>query len=103
METTLRDLNCKSCLIYLDDVIVFSHTFDEHLYHLPQVFDSLREANLRLKSSKCSFSQQEVNYLGHVISANGTLSDPSKIELVRNFPPPKTVRQRRSFLGLANY
>ena len=103
METTLRDLNWKSCLIYLDDVIVFSHTFEEYLYHLAQVFDRLREANLRLKPSKCSFGRQEVNYLGHVISANGILPDPSKIELVRNFPQPKTVRQVRSFLGLANY
>ena len=103
METTLRDLNWKSCLIYLDDVIVFSHTFEEHLNHLAQVFDRLREANLRLKPSKCSFGRQEVNYLGHVISANGILPDPSKIELVKKFPPPKTVRQVRSFLGLANY
>ena len=103
MEAVLRDLNWNSCLIYLDDVIVFSDTFDNHLIHLKQVFDRFREANIRLKPSKCSFGRQEVHYLGHIVSSQGVLPDPTKIQAVKEYPVPRTIRQVRGFLGLANY
>ena len=78
-----------------------SKTSDDHLRHLTDVFDRFREANIKLKPSKCVFGQQKVNYLGHIISQGGIEPDPEKVRLVQDVP--KTVRQVRSFLGLANY
>ena len=71
MESVLQGLNWVTCLIYLDDVIVFSKKFDDHLRHLTDVFDRFREANIKLKPSKCVFGQQKVNYPGHIISQGG--------------------------------
>ena len=94
MECVLRNLTYKICLIYLDDILVYSKTFEEHLSHLRQVFDRLRHTNLKLKPSKCKFACSQVKYLGHVVSPEGIAPDDDKIAAV------KTVR---SFLGLANY
>lgn len=103
MECVLRNLTYKICLIYLDDILVYSRTFVEHLDHLRQVFDRLRHANLKLKPSKCNFACTKVNYLGHVVSPNGIAPDPEKISAVKDFPRPHNVKTIRSFLGLANY
>ena len=103
MEYVLRNLTYKICLIYLDDILVYSRTFMEHLDHLRQVFDRLRHANLKLKPSKCNFVCTKVNYLGHVVSPKGIAPDPDKISAVKDFPRPHNVKTVRSFLGLANY
>ena len=103
MEYVLRNLTYKICLIYLDDILIYSRTFDEHLTNLRQVFDRLRHANLKLKPSKCNFACQKVTYLGHVISSAGVSPDEDKISAVRDFPRPHNVKTTRSFLGLANY
>ena len=103
MECVLRNLTYKICLIYLDDILVYSKTFDEHLCHLRQVFDRLRHANLKLKPSKCKFACRKVTYLGHVVSQEGVAPDEDKISAVRDFPRPHNVKTVRSFLGLANY
>ena len=103
MESVLRDLNWKVCVIYLDDIIVFSKTFEEHLEHLSAVLDRFREANIRLKPSKCTFGQSKVTYLGHIISRDGIRPDPEKVRLLQEFPVPRTVKHVRSFLGLAGY
>ena len=71
MNDVLRDLITKCCIVYVDDIIVFSHTFEEHLEHLRQIFDRLRKANLTLKLSKCTFAAQRVKYLGHILSTKG--------------------------------
>ena len=71
MECVLRGLNWRIALIYLDDVLVYSRTFDEHLPHLRLVFDRFREAGLKLKPKKCFFGQKNVKFLGHVISPEG--------------------------------
>lgn len=92
MECVLRNLTYKICLIYLDDILVYSKTFQDHLGHLRQVFDRLRHANLKLKPSKCKFACPKVKYLGHVVSPEGIAPDDDKISAVRDFPRPHNVK-----------
>lgn len=89
--------------IYLDDIIVFGKTFQEHLGRLEQVFGNVYKANLKVKPSKCNLFAKQVSYLGHVISAEGVKADPSKVEAVRGWPVPRNQTEVRSFLGLASY
>ena len=103
MQTVLAGLEWRDCFVYIDDILVVSRTFEEHLQHLEQVFDRLRKANLRLKPKKCSFLCKEVSYLGHLISVEGVRPDPEKTEKVKCFPEPRDVTQVRQFLGLASY
>ena len=99
MYAVLRSPQYDIYLVYLDDIIIFSQTFGDHLKHLNDVFSRLRSANIRLKPSKCSFACSEVEYLDHVVSR----PDPSKINAVEEFPIPRCTKDVRSFLGLANY
>lgn len=103
MNMILKGLTWKHCLVYIDDIIVWSDNFDNHLKHLDLVFQRLRKANLTLKPLKCSFAKAEVTYLGHIISKIGIKVNPSKIEAVKSFPIPQNQHDVRSFLGLANY
>ena len=103
MSEVLRGLNWKFSLVYIDDVIIFSSTFEDHYNHLKQVFDKLREANLTMKASKCKFFTRSVDYLGHVISKHGIQVDPVKTKVIREFPTPKHAKDVRSFLGMCNY
>ncbi|MCP4488961.1 MAG: DDE-type integrase/transposase/recombinase, partial [Gammaproteobacteria bacterium] len=90
-------------LCYIDDLIVFSKTWEEHLQNLRTSFDRLRQYDLKLKPKKCTFAASEVLYLGHVISQDGIRPELRRIEAVRNFPVPKDVKAIRSFCGLAGY
>ena len=103
MTHILRGLEWSICLVYIDDLIIFSRTFDEHLTHLEQVFKRLREANVRLKPSKCHFVKPQVEYLGHVVSKDGLSPNPDKIKAVRDFPIPTNTTGVKAFLGLCNY
>ena len=103
MECVLRGLTWEIALIYLDDVLVYSRTFDAHLEHLRLVFNRFREAGLKLKPSKCHFGQKKVKFLGHVISKDGVLPDPDKVSAIKEYPVPRSVKDVRAFLGLANY
>ena len=103
MNLTLHDLTWKSCLVYLDDIIVFSSTFEEHLVHLGEVIDHLQEANIHFKLSKCTFATDTVNYLGHVVSSTGVAPDPVKIEKMKNMAPPTNISEVRTFLGMTGY
>lgn len=103
MGHVLRGLEYRSALIYLDDVIVFGKTLQEHLHNLEEVFQRFREANLKLNPKKCSFVKNEVSYLGHIVSAEGVKPNPEKIKVVEEFPVPKNLKELRNFLGLANY
>ena len=103
MKCVLRGLNWKIALIYLDDVLVYSRTSEDHLQHLRLAFEHFREANLKLKSKKCHLGQKKVKYLGHVISKDGIRPDPEKISAIKEYPVPRTVKEIRAFLGLANY
>ncbi|CAH1254301.1 GIN1 [Branchiostoma lanceolatum] len=104
METVLRGLQPDTCLAYLDDNIV--HSVDDtptHLTKLEAVFLRYREANLKLNPKKCKFLVREVEFLGHIISGDGTRTDPSKVSAVRDWPVPRNVKDIQKFLGFANY
>ena len=103
MERCMGELNLRDCLIYLDDVIIFSTTFEEHLERLDAVFSRLEEHNLKLKGTKCEFMKSHVTYLGHVVSENGIETDPDKTEAIRSWSIPKTVKEVRAFLGFTGY
>jgi len=95
MHLVLAGLNFDVCLVYLDDIILFSATPKEHLVRMEFVLQRLREAHLKLKPSKCSLMQTEVSFLGHVVSADGISTDPEKISLVEHWPEPVNLRQVR--------
>ncbi len=103
MSHVLRDLTFKQVIIYVDDILVMSETFQEHLDNLSLVFNRLREAQLRLKPSKCNFAAPKIGYLGHMITGKGVEMEKAKIQAVENFPRPHNLRTLRGFLGLANY
>lgn len=103
MQRLFGDQQCKSLLLYLDDIVVFSSTFQQHLERLEVVLSRLQGEGLKVKLNKCAFFKPEVHYLGHVISAEGVATDPSKTEVVANWQPPTTVSGLRSFLGFASY
>ena len=88
---------------YLDDILIYSETVDQHLHHLQQVFDRLREHGLKLKLKKCSFLRSETTYLGFIISSEGIKPDPQKVEAIKSLPPPTCVREVRSFIGMGSY
>ena len=102
MESCLGDLHLNWCIIYLDDIIVFSETPQEHIKRLHGVFQKLASAGLKLKPSKCEFFKKRITYLGHVVSEKGIEVDPKKTEAVQKWPIPKTVTDVRSFLGFTN-
>jgi hypothetical protein len=103
IEIVLAGLLWAICIVYLDDVIVFSENFAQHLARLREIFKRMREHNIKLKPSKCLFFKKEVKYLGHIITEDGVAPDPAKTEAVRNYPVPTTKRGVRSFLGFAGY
>jgi transposase InsO family protein len=103
MNKALGDLIGKCCLDYIDDIIVFSATYQEHIQNLKEVFRCLHKAGLVIKLEKCRFFQKQVQYLGHVISEHGVAPDPAKVKALQDFTRPTCVRALQSFLGLANY
>ena len=88
---------------YLDDILIFSPDNKTHLKHLEVVFQRLREADLKLKASKCNFFKKHIQYLGHLVSGEGIEPLPEKLEAVRKMPPPTTPKEIRQFLGLVGY
>ena len=103
MERILSGLHWKTCLIYLDDVIVFADSFQAHIDRLAEVFERLRKGGLKISPRKCCLLKQEVSFLGHVVSKDGISTDTSKVEAVRNWPVPQNVHDVRSFLGTCSY
>ena len=103
MEAMLSGLLGKSCLVYLDDVVVFGKSAQECLRNLVEVFGRLREYNLKLKPKKCKLFRQTVEYLGRIISPEGVSADPGKIEAVLDWPVPRDTKEVRSFLGFCSY
>jgi hypothetical protein len=88
MDVVLSGLKWTTCLVYLDDIVVYSRTFEEHVQGLRLVLDRLRGANLMVKLDKCEFAQPKLKALGHIIDRHGVSPDPEKVEAVKNFPRP---------------
>ncbi|XP_063794647.1 uncharacterized protein LOC134949877, partial [Pseudophryne corroboree] len=103
MEHCLGQHNFEMVLLYLDDVIIFSKSYEDHLQHLEEVFQQLTKCGLKLKPTKCHLLKPKVQYLGHVVSAEGVMPNPEKVRVVRDWPVPKTVRDVRSYLGFVGY
>ena len=103
MTQVLRGLNWKNLLVYVDDICVFSKSFDEHLVHMQQLFNRLRNAGLTLNPKKCKFAAKHVQFLGHVLSKSGVHVDQDKVKAVGTFQIPKTQKEVRSLLGMCNY
>ena len=103
MELILKGLNWTSCLVYLDDIIIFSKSIDEHLQRLKEVLSRLELANLKIKPEKCKLFQTSVKYLGHIVSDQGIHTDPEKVSTIRNWPQPANTKELRQFLGLVSY
>ena len=103
MQNCLSELNLTYCLIYLDDVIVFSEMPEEHLQRMRVVFDRLREHGLKLKPSKCEVFKPEINYLAHHVSQKGVLPSKKNLESIAQCPPPDTYTKVKSFIGLVGH
>jgi len=103
MDKVLRGLTWQHCLVYIDDIMIFSKTAEEHIRHLDSVFARIAAAGLTVKAKKCHFFKQRVKYLGHIISNKGREPDPDKLQGVRGFPTPRNKSDVRAFLGLAGY
>lgn len=103
MDNVLRDLQNVVCLVYLDDIIVFSVSLQEHIVNLEKVFNRLRESNFKIQMDKSEFLKLETAYLGHIISKDGIKPNPDKITAIQRFPLPKTATEIKRFLGLLGY
>jgi transposase InsO family protein len=99
----LQGLHWKNLLCYVDDILVYSKTFDQHLTDLQQVFDRFRTSNLTLSPTKCKFAAKRVLYLGHYITDQGIEINDSKVEVVKNYPRPTKQKHVRQFIGLCQY
>ena len=100
MQNCLGKLNLIYCLIYLDDLIMFLQTTEEHLHKLCIVFDQLRECNLKLKPSKCSLFKEEINYLAHQVSKQGVQPSNVNLRAITECAPTETYTEICTFLGL---
>jgi Reverse transcriptase (RNA-dependent DNA polymerase) len=103
MSHIFRHALNKHILIYLDDLLIFSRTEEEHLRHIRDVLETLRRNGLTAKLKKCHFLKKELHFLGHIISREGIKPDDSKVEAIKNWPRPTTQSEVRSFCGLMNY
>jgi len=103
MDAVFAGLKWKSLLVYIDDVIVFSKSFDSHMKDLEEVFARMSKAQLKFKTNKCFILQSEVKYLGHIVNKNGIRADPDKVKAISHMPVPKNVSELRSFMGMASY
>jgi len=90
-------------IVFFDDILIYSHSFNDHLTHLEQVFQLLFQGQFVLKISKCSFAHTQVEYLGHVVSYQGVQPVASQVQAIQHWPVPHTTRALRSFLGLAEF
>ena len=103
MNTVLEGLIGKNCMVYLDDIVVFSTSLQEHIESLDKVFQRLSDANLKVKLIKCEFSKHETEVLGHIVTPSGIKPNPKKIKASLDYPVPQTEKEIKQFLDLAGF
>jgi hypothetical protein len=103
MNVVIMDLTGTECWIFLDDMIVFSDTIEEHASRLEHVLQRFENANLQLQPAKCVFAKPRVQYLGCIVSRDGITVSPEKVKAVRQYPTPRSVKDVRSYLGLVSF
>ncbi|GJP45013.1 hypothetical protein CLOM_g4399 [Closterium sp. NIES-68] len=103
MNGILRELLDKCVIIYLDDILIYSRSREQHLQDLDAVFTLLHKNRLITKGSKCDFLKQELEFLGHVVSTKGVKIDRKKIKTIQEWKPPSNIKELQSFLGFINY
>ena len=103
LNAIFANVSYKFILVYMDDLLIYSRTFEEHMSHLDQVFRLLESANLKLKRPKCHFCTSSIEYLGFVINSRGISPSAGKVEAIRSFPVPATKSKLRSFIGMAQF
>ena len=103
MRVVLNGIEWDGVLAYLDDIIIYARTFDEHLRNLDLVLSRLELHGLTLKPSKCTLFKSEEKFLGHIVSKSGVSCDPEKVACVSNWPIPESLKEVKQFLGLASY
>src|SRR3954451_20580179 len=103
MHEVLGNLIYTKVSVYLNDIIIHSKTFEQHLENINEVIEKLRDVKLMSKENKCEFCAPEIKFLGHIIGKDGRKVDLDKVEKVKNYPRPENISQLREFLGLASY
>ena len=103
MNHLLKPYLRKFVLVFFDDILIYSLTWEKHLQHVDLLLPLLLTHNLFFKLSKCSFGMKEVEYLGHIVGREGVKVDPKKIQAMQDWPQPKTLKSLRGFLGLIGY
>jgi hypothetical protein len=103
MDDILRPFTNTFVVVYLDDIFIYKNTWAEHLQHIQQVLHTLRQHKLYANLEKCSFDMDKVHYLGYIIDQHGVHVDPSKIQVICDWPALTTLTEIQSFLGLANF
>lgn len=103
MESVLAGLQWGTCLVYIDDIIIFSDSIESHIDRLSDVLKRINQAGLKISPKKCNLFQRKVKFLGHLVSENGIEPSPSKIEAIKDWPTPCNVKDLRSFLGTISY
>ncbi|CAF0932261.1 unnamed protein product [Brachionus calyciflorus] len=103
VDKALKGLIGKICLVYLDDIIVYSRIVSEHNEHLKLIFYRLRKAALKFNRKKCFFMKRQAIYLGHVVNSDGLFPCEDKVAAIKAFKTPRTIKQLQSFLGLTGY
>ena len=103
MNMVLREHIGKFVVVYIDDVTIYSNTFEEYLEHLRKTFDKIRAADLKIQAGKCNFGKTSLLFLGYIIGKDGIRPDPSKVEKVKDFSISDNITTLRGFVGLASY
>ena len=103
MERVLADLRGNICLVYLDDIVIYSPSVQRHFQDLQAVLEKLRAAGLTLNLKKSKFCLNEIKYLGHIVSAKGIAADPVKVDAIKAYPTPNNIKEVQRFLGLAGW
>ena len=103
LQTVLGDETSSYVINYVDDILIFSRSFNEHMDHLDTVLSKLTSAGFTVNAQKCSFCKSEIKFLGHVISREKLMPDPQRIESILNYPAPKNQKQLRRFLVVCSF